>query len=1276
MTFSIRICFFSFCILLISVTNAICQESTKTNKKIEAKEKDSRKKIALIAGPITGHGKHTHEYEKSVILIKHLFETSPNMKELDLQVHFGGWPEDPKALNDVDSIILISDGGDHNEKNHPLYIEDRLEQLEKHLARGCGFAQIHWSTFHPARFHDRITEMMGGYFDYETGPAANKWYSAIKHYTETSNLASPSHPISRGVKPFKTREEYYYRMRFNKDDSRITPIIKSRPPGEKEAFTVGWAVQRKNGGRSFGFTGGHYYDNWWNADFRKLLLNAIAWTAKAEIPHKGVETILDPPIKALIVTGHNHAAHDWRAVTAALIQTIELDPRVFVDVTEDPEFLAKKELHQYDTIILNYCNWERVGLTDKAKQNFVEYLKKGGGLSIIHFANGAFNFTLPNKQSDWEEYRTRIVRRVWIHGKNRSNHDPFGNFKVELTNKEHEITDGLVPFITRDELYFGQEGPLPIEPLLQARSKVTGDLEPLAWVYNYENGRVFQTLLGHAEPSIRLAGHVIRRGTVWSSRNKNISFDPPVADFTNYIWRSGAQWTPAESKKRAQLKLNTKSLDQVRPPNTDPLADGKFDKAFNANNGGVFALGRKDYKSSPITVDCWVKIATKNGFQIIAASETKASPNHWEMYSYNGTGAFSVYMPGRVGAIDSGIDICDNAWHYVGMVFEPNQIRLYVDGKLAKTTKLPGKNIDPTHEAFAIGSLVEQTLGCNGLIDDFRIRSGAHELTELPTKAATTSDDTIALWSFDQFDKEAGFADQSNHQNNAFAVVTKIQPSKTDSRPNDKANPNKQSNSQQKPDKTPEKKSKQQKQTAQQKVTGHWGEDALGFRWTEDDSVDGRWRKTNIGPFLAATFPIPGGYAEKGLAIRLGKAQNATVLYDTKTATMSAAWLGKFVDIHPARYGLIRHIKPGGAILFHNNKNAAWPDSKVKYNGLKQFQNQIELRYSVNDQSVIETPSFFEFNVSDQKYFAFKRTFELPENFSAKELRLLTHPRSSKTMSIDTTTNGNVEYVKATIGGKPALVFFHGDEDHSDKNHILSHKENHISLNLALIDSPSRIQITIVGSHNTNAIAEKSIAKIASETKLHSVSKKVAAIWNTQPTTTFTKSPTPKPNQFSGVNSLKNSYVIDTINLPFKNEYNALMFISGHDFLPNGDIAACTVHGDVWIAKGVGKNKDQVQWKRFATGLYQPLGLKIIDEKIHVLGRDQITRLHDQNGDGEADYYENFSNLQQTSSGVHDYSTCLETDQNGNLYFINANQGLIRVSPDGQTAACGRNRLS
>jgi hypothetical protein len=148
-------------------------------------------------------------------------------------------------------------------------------------------------------------------------------------------------------------------------------------------------------------------------------------------------------------------------------------------------------------------------------------------------------------------------------------------------------------------------------------------------------------------------------------------------------------------------------------------------------------------------------------------------------------------------------------------------------------------------------------------------------------------------------------------------------------------------------------------------------------------------------------------------------------------------------------------------------------------------------------------------------------------------------------------------------------------------------------------------------------------------------------------------------------------FAVDTLTIPYDNPFKALFFCTGLDFLPDGRVAVCTCHGDVWLAKPDDK-AGTVSWQRFATGLYQPLGLRVVDGKVVVLERGQLTRLHDGNADGEADFYECVCNDWHTGAGEHSYDTCLETDPQGNFYFFKTGDTelpsggcLIKVSKDG-----------
>ena len=145
-------------------------------------------------------------------------------------------------------------------------------------------------------------------------------------------------------------------------------------------------------------------------------------------------------------------------------------------------------------------------------------------------------------------------------------------------------------------------------------------------------------------------------------------------------------------------------------------------------------------------------------------------------------------------------------------------------------------------------------------------------------------------------------------------------------------------------------------------------------------------------------------------------------------------------------------------------------------------------------------------------------------------------------------------------------------------------------------------------------------------------------------------------------------FAIDRIPVPLHNEFGSVMLIGGHDFFSNGDAAVCTMAGDVWRVTGLDKNLKKVKWKRIATGLNQALGLSIFEDKIYVVGRDRINRLHDQNGDGEIDFYENFCDDYDSMVGGHDFYTGLQRGDDGYFYFVGANIGVMKVSPDGKSA--------
>jgi putative heme-binding domain-containing protein len=250
------------------------------------------KTILLIAGT-KSHGPGEHEYEKGARLLAHCINTAPNLKGFKAEVVTDGWPRDEKVFDHAATVLLFSDGSDRDEKAHPLLREKRLATMAKLMERGVGFVAIHYTVFVPTKkAGEDFLNWCGGYFDYESGPKPQGWYSKIKTCTGKVDLASPRHPISRGLRPFELREEFYYHMRLAPAERGLSPILSATLPDEKEPQVVAWAVERKDGGRGFGYTGGHFHSNWQNENVRRMVLNALVWTAHGEVPEGGVKSSL------------------------------------------------------------------------------------------------------------------------------------------------------------------------------------------------------------------------------------------------------------------------------------------------------------------------------------------------------------------------------------------------------------------------------------------------------------------------------------------------------------------------------------------------------------------------------------------------------------------------------------------------------------------------------------------------------------------------------------------------------------------------------------------------------------------------------------------------------------------------------------------------------------------------------------------------------------------------------------------------------------------------
>lgn len=256
-----------------------------------------KKKIVFVAGaPSHGYGQHEHKAGCN-LLAKALKEGMPSYETV--VVLDNGYPKDEKVFEGADAIIVYSDGGG----GHPLM--KKLEPFDVFMQKGTGLGCIHYAVEIPKGDPgNAFLKWIGGYFE-------TNW-SVNPHWTPTF-AAFPKHPISNGVKPFGTNDEWYYHMRFNAEEKGLTKILSALPPEatlkrgdgphsgnpdvrksvleKKEPQHVMWAYERPDGkGKGFGFTGGHNHWNWAQDDQRKVVLNAIVWIAGGTVPEGGVNS--------------------------------------------------------------------------------------------------------------------------------------------------------------------------------------------------------------------------------------------------------------------------------------------------------------------------------------------------------------------------------------------------------------------------------------------------------------------------------------------------------------------------------------------------------------------------------------------------------------------------------------------------------------------------------------------------------------------------------------------------------------------------------------------------------------------------------------------------------------------------------------------------------------------------------------------------------------------------------------------------------------------------
>ena len=404
----------------------------------------------------------------------------------------------------------------------------------------------------------------------------------------------------------------------------------------------------------------------------------------------------------------------------------------------------------------------------------------------------------------------------------------------------------------------------------------------------------------------------------------------------------------------------------------------------------------------------------------------------------------------------------------------------------------------------------------------------------------------------------------------------------------------------------------------------------------------------------------PGGapnFAYKGIAVRLdsgpGGISRGThwVVYDHDTLNMHAAWRGTgFIDFSNIQFDGKHscHSRLTGEIVFENSIGPGWaqpltgvfadprpvgrdgrfygplPRSWAKYRGLYHYGQKAILSYSVGSAQILELPDVI-------------TSIDSPDVF-ARQISIgpASHP------------------VSVLVGPDEVHMQLRG----SDLAEVVRVKGK------CIVRLPARDEITNLQILVSDRTFDQESLQLPPLPDLVTLTSGSPAQWPERVRTTIQ---TVHDDLFA----------VDDLSLPIENPWNCRVRATGHDFFSDGRQAAvCTWDGDVWIVEGIDQDQGELVWQRIASGLFQPLGLKIVDGQIFVTCRDQLVVLRDLNGDRETDFYQCFNNDHQVTEHFHEFAMGLQVDGQGNFYYAKSARHarravvphhgtLLRVTPDG-----------
>lgn len=253
----------------VSAVNHAGMESKRSNL-----APDRPKKVLLVASPPDGHAPTTHEYVAGLDILARCLKPVTGVEVTAVNAE-GAWKDGPDLVGRAVVVVLfLTEGAKWLSAD-----EKRLAAFRELAKRGGGLAVIHWGM--GTKDAEPIAPFVNLFGGCHGGP--DRKFQVVE---TTLAVADPKHPVTTGIADLKVREEFYYRLKFPKAGPAVTPLLRAEIDGAKE--TVAWAWDRADGGRSFGFSGLHFHENWKRPEYRRLVAQGVLWAAKLPVPEKGL----------------------------------------------------------------------------------------------------------------------------------------------------------------------------------------------------------------------------------------------------------------------------------------------------------------------------------------------------------------------------------------------------------------------------------------------------------------------------------------------------------------------------------------------------------------------------------------------------------------------------------------------------------------------------------------------------------------------------------------------------------------------------------------------------------------------------------------------------------------------------------------------------------------------------------------------------------------------------------------------------------------------------